>query len=114
MSVKRGGKDSLSAGSQCPSLNGFEECLAGLLEPVRRLVVADPVSGGVECFKTDAGVQMLFGIGERFELVIGRHHGLVAIDLALFALAVRAGLGEETGAVEVEVGIAILLVEVVG
>jgi hypothetical protein len=44
MSLKRGLLSCLSAGFQSPSMNGFKEFLAGLLELVRRLVVADLVS----------------------------------------------------------------------
>ncbi len=47
-----------------PPMNGFEECLAGLLELLRRLVVADLISGFVEYFKTKAGFQIVFGIGQ--------------------------------------------------
>ncbi len=40
-------------------MNGFEEILAGPLELVRRLVIADLVSELVEYFKADAGFQIV-------------------------------------------------------
>ena len=45
-------------------MNSFEEYLAGLLETVRRLVVADLVSDRVEYCKADAGFQIILGIGQ--------------------------------------------------
>ena len=45
-------------------MNGFEECLAGLLELVRRLVVADLVSELVEYFKAETRLQIILGVEE--------------------------------------------------
>ena len=39
------------AGSQCLSMNDFEEFLAGFLELLRRLVVTDLESDSIEYFK---------------------------------------------------------------
>jgi len=45
-------------------MNGFKECLAGRLELVRCLVVADLVSDLVKYFKAEAGFRMVFGAGQ--------------------------------------------------
>ena len=94
-------------------MNGFEECLAGLLESIRRLVVTYLMSDLVEYFKTDTGFQIVFGLGQRFEFVIGGHHCLVAIDFALFSPVIDTGFREEAGTVEVDIGVQVPLIEVV-
>jgi len=44
-------------------MNGFDECLAGLLSLVRRLIVADLASGLVKYFKAESGFQIGFDVG---------------------------------------------------
>ena len=95
----------MSSGFQSPSMNGIEEFPASLLELVRRLVVADFKSERVEYFKATPGFQIVFGVGQGFELVVGRHHVFIEVDLALFTLAVGADFGEKAGPVEVDIGI---------
>jgi hypothetical protein len=55
-------------------------------------------------FEGDAGLEVLLGLGQGFELFVGGHEIGVGIALAPFALGVDDRLGEEAGAVEVEVG----------
>ncbi len=66
--------------------------LAGFLKPVRRLVITNLMCRGIEYFKGKAEFQPRGGLRERFELVIGRHHHLIAIDLTLFALPIYPDL----------------------
>src|SRR5690606_31731932 len=102
-----------SAGSQGLSMDNLEEFLASSLELLRRLVVADLVRDGIEYFKGHAGFQTALGAGWRFELVVGRHQGLIGVDLALLAVGVGAGFREEAGPMEVEVGVEVLAIEVI-
>ncbi|MFQ5330456.1 MAG: hypothetical protein ACE5D4_10805 [Thermodesulfobacteriota bacterium] len=73
--------------------------LAGLLQPVRRLVITELMRGGIKYFKGEAGFQPCGGLRERFEFVRGGHHRLIAIDLALFALRICPDFWEEAGPV---------------
>ncbi len=45
-------------------MNSFKEYLAGSLEPVRGLIVANFVSAQVEYFKVEAGLQRVLGMGQ--------------------------------------------------
>ena len=60
-----------------------------------------------------AGFQRVVGLREGFQFVVGRHHVGVAVDLPLFAVIVGTSFREEAGAVEVDVGVQVLLIEVV-
>ncbi|WP_419653216.1 hypothetical protein, partial [Thiolapillus sp.] len=51
-----------------------------------------------QCFKTDAGFQIICCIGQGFQLVIGCHHIGVGIGLALLALGIRGCCWKKTGA----------------
>jgi len=67
--------------------------------------------GRIEYFKGEARFQPCGGLRERSEFVIGGHHRLIAIDLALFALRIGADLWEETGPMRVEIGVEVLVIE---
>ena len=58
------GRRVASADFQGLSINSFEQFLAGFIEPLRRLVVADLQSSGIEYFKAYPGFHTVFGIGE--------------------------------------------------
>jgi len=75
------------------------------------LVIAELVRGRIEYGKGDPGVQLVFCPRERFELVVGRHHRFIAIDLVYFALLIRPALRKEARPVEVQIGIEMRLIE---
>ena len=67
----------------------------------------------VEYFKADARFQIVFGIGQRFKFVVGRHHIFIAVEFSLFSVVIGTGFREEAGAVVVDIGVQVLLIEVV-
>ena len=73
--------------------------------------VTDLIGDGLEYFKRDAGFQVGLGLRERLELLRGRHHGGIAVDLAFFTLLIRPNLRKEAGAMKVQIGIEVLLIE---
>lgn len=85
--------------------------LAGLLEPLRRLVVTEQLRGRIQYFKRDPGFQVVLGLRERFQLIIGRLHGGIAIDLTFLAIRLRPNLLKEAGPMKVEVGREVLMIE---
>ena len=66
-------------------------------------MITDWRRGCFELVEGNAGFQKALWMGQRLELLIGRHHRLEAVALALFALGIDEGLGEEARAVEVHV-----------
>ena len=58
----------------------------------------------IQVSEADAGSEELAGLRQGLELVVGRHHGLVAVTFAQAALGVEVFLREEAGPVEVQVG----------
>ena len=70
-------------------MDGFKEFLTGLLEQLRRLVVADAASESIQCCKTDTGFQILFCPSNRLELFTGRLQIGIGASLALFDLGVH-------------------------
>ena len=51
------------------------------------LIVADPSSDCIQVFHGDAGFEILTGVGQRFQFLVGGHHVLEAVALALLSLA---------------------------
>lgn|GEM_PF-4139377 len=54
---------------------------------------------------------MLFDVGQGFELLVRRHHLRVGVAFLLFAFVVYHHLGEEAGAVVVDVEVEVFPVE---
>ena len=75
------------------------------------MVVAELMRGRIQYFKGDPRFQLVFALRERFELVVGRHHRFIAVDLAFFAVRIRPDLRKEAGPMKVEIGIQVLLIE---
>ena len=85
-------------------MNRRELLLTGLLKKVRRLIVTEPMRGRLQYFKRDPGFQVLLGLRERFQLLIGRHHRLIVVHLTCLALRIGPSFWKEAGPVEGEVG----------
>ena len=66
------------------------------------LEIAGLKGHNVELFEGDAGLEVLFGLIERLQLLIGRHHILAGVALARPALGVDDLGGEQARAVVVE------------
>ena len=75
------------------------------------MVITDLMRGGIEYFKGDSGFQLGLCLRERFKLVIGGHHGFIAIDLALLAFLICPDLWKEAGPMKIEIGIEVLLIK---
>ena len=78
-----------------------------------RIIVAQGEGDGVELLEGGPRGEVGGGLGERLELLIGRHDVGVAVALAAAALGVDGLGGEEAGPVEVEIGREDVLGEVV-
>jgi len=72
------------------------------------LVVGQACGGGLEPVQSGTGFEKRFGIGERGQFLEGRHDQLLWIALFYFAFPIHRVLGEQTRAVEVEIGIEVL------
>lgn len=94
-----------------PVMDRGEYVLTGLLKQVRHVIVTEPMRGRLQYFKRDPGFQVILGLRERFQLLIGRHHRLIVVHLAFLALRIRPNLRKEAGPVEIEVGREVLLIE---
>ena len=58
----------------------------------------------IEFVEADAVTEIGCGIGQRMQLLVGRHHVFVGIALALWSLFVGDGDGEVARPVEVQIG----------
>ena len=76
--------------------------LTGFLKPVRRLVIAELIGPGLQYFKCALGVQVCLSPWEGFELVVGRHHPFIPINLAYGAFLIRPNLWEEARSMKFE------------
>ena len=94
-----------------PVMDRGEEVPTGLLEPVRGLVVAELVRDHIQYFKRGLRFQVVFGLRKGFELLIGRHHGDIPVELAFLALRIDSGLRKEARPMKVDIGIEVLLVQ---
>ncbi len=81
------------------------------MQGARGIIVAQ--GDGVELLEGGPRGEVDGGLGERLELLIGRHDVGVAVALAAAALGVDGLGGEEAGPVEVEIGREDVLGEVV-
>ena len=81
-----------------------EQAVAGLVEDARRVVVAHLGGDGVKFVEGDARLEAGGGGGQRLEFLVGGHDVGVGVAFADAALGVDRFDGEETGAVEVQVG----------
>ncbi len=88
-----------------------ESLLSGLLSKVRGLIVTEPMRDRLQYFKRDPGFQVVLGLRDGFQLLLGRHHRLIAVHRACLALGICLDLRKEAGPVEVEVGREVLLIE---
>ena len=83
------------------------------MQGARGIIVAQGEGDGVELLEGGPRGEVDGGLGERLELLIGRHDVGVAVALAAAALGVDGLGGEEAGPVEVEIGREDVLGEVV-
>jgi|GEM_PF-6156577 len=58
----------------------------GLLEKICGLIVTELLRGRIQYFKRGPSFQVTFSLGKGFELLIGRHHGGLPVELACLAL----------------------------
>ena len=72
-----------------------------LVEALGGLIVADGVGDCIQLREGGAGLEVLAGLGQGFELVVGRHHILVAFADAV--LGVNFLGGKEAEPMEVEI-----------
>ncbi len=100
-----------SADVLSPFMNRCEYTLTSLLEPVRRLGIAELMRDHIQYFKGDRRFQVVLGSWERFELVVGRHHPFIPVDLADLAIGLRPNLWKETGPMKVEIRIQVFLIK---
>ena len=84
-------------------VDGPKEPVAGRIEGVGGLVVAQSRGDGVELREGRPGRQAGGGPGQRFQLLIGGHDVGIAVALAHATLGIDLFDGEEAGPVEVEV-----------
>ena len=75
------------------------------------MVVTELLREPIEYFNCDPGFQVLLGLRERFQLLSGRHHRLRAVHLACLALRIRPNLRKEAGAMKIDRGIEVRLIE---
>ena len=83
------------------------------MQGARGIIVAQGEGDGVELLEGGPRGEVDGGLGERLELLIGRHDVGVAVALAAAALGVDGLGGEEAGPVDVEIGREDVLGEVV-
>ena len=91
-------------GTSGGGVDGGEQSVAGLVEGACRVVVAHGGGDGVELVEGGPRLEAVGGVGQRLELLVGGHDVGVGVALADAALGVDDFDGEETGAVEVQVG----------
>ena len=63
--------------------------------------------------KGDTGLEIVIGLVQGFEFVIGRHEVFIGVGFALFAFRIDDGVREETRPMVVEIRIEVLLVEAI-
>ena len=63
-------------------VDGTEQFAPGLVKALGSVIIGDGVGDFIQLFEGDAGLEVLRGVGKRFEPVIGRHHVIVAVVLA--------------------------------
>jgi hypothetical protein len=88
--------------------NSFKQNCACVVEALRGLIIAHGASLCIELQEGDTGFEELLGLVQGFEFFVGRHHQFVGIALALAALGVGDGFGEQAGAVEIDVGVKVV------
>ncbi len=69
-------------------MDGIKELFSGLIELLCRFIVADSEGAVIELSEGNAGLEILLGLGQRFELFIGCHHSLVGIGLFLLSFGI--------------------------
>lgn len=75
------------------------------------MIVTEPMRGRLQYFKRDPRFQVILGLRERFQLLIGRHHRPIVVHLAFLPLRIRPNLRKEAGAMKIDIGIEMLLIE---
>ena len=85
-------------------VDGDKQAVAGLVEGACRVVVAHGGGDGVELVEGGPRLEAGGGVGQRLELLVGGHDVGVGVAFADAALGIDFIDGEETGAVEVQVG----------
>ena len=92
-------------------MNCGESLLTGLLETVRRVIVTELMRGRLQYFKRAPGFQVVLGLRECVQFLIGGHHRLIVGQRAFFALQIGPDRRKEAGAVEVQIGGEMFLIE---
>jgi hypothetical protein len=92
-------------------MNCGESWLTGLLETVRRVIVTELMRGRLQYFKRAPGFQVVLGFRERFQLLLGCHHRLIAGHFAFLAIRIGPDRRQEAGPVEVQIGCEMSLIE---
>lgn len=75
------------------------------------MIVTELMRGRIQYFKRTPGFQVVLGVRERFQLLIGCPHRFVAVHFAFFALPICPDLRKEAGPVEVQRGCEMFLIE---
>jgi hypothetical protein len=75
------------------------------------VIVTEPMRGRLQYFKPDPVFQVVLGLRERIQLLIGRHHRLIVGHRVFFVLRIRPNLRKEAGPVEVQIGCEMFLIE---
>ena len=82
----------------------LKEFCPSLIEASGGFIIAAFAGDCIELFEGDARLEIALGFRQGFQFLVRRHHVLIAVVLAEFALGVGIFSGKVTGAMEVEVG----------
>ena len=91
--------------------DGLIECVFGHLQLFRGLIVTDGGGDGLKLLQCPFWLQVLLGLGQGGELLIGRHHGRIRVSLPELALSINDGHWEKTGPVKVNIWIKVVTME---
>ena len=80
-----------------------KQFIPGLIEVPGSIIVAYGMGDVIQHLEGDAGFEVLSGVGQGFQLLIGSHYLVVAVTLSNPALVIDFLGGEEAGAMEVEI-----------
>jgi hypothetical protein len=75
------------------------------------VIVTEPMRGRLQYFKRDPRFQVILGLRERVQFLIGGHHRLIVGHRAFFTLRIGPDRRKEAGAVEVQIGCEMFLIE---
>ena len=84
------------------------ECEFGRIQVFGGLLIADYGGDVIELLQRPSWLEVLFGLGQGFQFVIGGHHGLIGVPLPRFPLGVDHHHREKAGPVKVDVRIEVV------